>query len=294
MKKKFSLLLIMMAVLTVIFINPVKSNAQTKLLIRCDDIGMCHSVNVAVKKLIATGIPFSTSVMFACPWYQEAVEILKANPQISVGVHLTLNSEWKNYKWGPVSRSVPSLTDSNGYFYSSNDEFVKCGYKLDEVETELRAQVERAVHSGVHIDYLDTHILIGSIPGIIAIVEKLAKEYHLGISGYFNEHYETLWDTDPEYKFKHLMGIVDSLRNNQPNLLVIHLGQDTREMEALIDLNYQPDPYRVSKHRQAEFDALSSPAFREIIQKLNIKLTTYKELISKEGLKNMKLQGEIF
>ena len=44
----------------------------------------------------------SASVMFACPWYQEAVVILRKNPQISVGVHLVLNSEWKYYRWGPV------------------------------------------------------------------------------------------------------------------------------------------------------------------------------------------------
>ncbi len=63
-----------------------------QLLIRCDDVGMSHTVNAAVRELIETGVPFSTSVMIACPWYLEAVEILRANPEIGVGIHLTLNS----------------------------------------------------------------------------------------------------------------------------------------------------------------------------------------------------------
>ena len=102
------------------------ANDQAKrLLIRCDDVGMSHTVNMAVRELLETGMPFSTSVMIACPWYLEAVEILKANPQIGVGIHLTLNSEWKDYKWGPVlgAAKVPSLVDANGHFSPSEAEF---------------------------------------------------------------------------------------------------------------------------------------------------------------------------
>src|SRR2546427_6190080 len=65
------------------------------LIIRTDDVGMSHSVNMGVQRLLDTGLPVSVSVMFACPWYQEAVDILKRHPEVSVGIHLTLNSEWK-------------------------------------------------------------------------------------------------------------------------------------------------------------------------------------------------------
>src|SRR5688500_12115180 len=73
-----------------------------EVLLRLDDVGMNHSVNLGVARVAATGMPFSVSVLFACPWYQEAVEILKKNPHVTVGVHLALNSEWRNYRWGPV------------------------------------------------------------------------------------------------------------------------------------------------------------------------------------------------
>src|SRR4051795_11094064 len=70
-----------------------------EVLFRLDDIGMNHSVNLAVEQVAKTGMPFSVSVLFVCPWYQEAVEILKKYPQVSVGVHLALNSEWRGYRW---------------------------------------------------------------------------------------------------------------------------------------------------------------------------------------------------
>lgn len=265
--------------------------SQTELLIRCDDVGMCHTVNMAVEKLIETGMPFSASVMFACPWYQESVEILKANPQISAGIHLVLNSEWKNYKWGPVAgiNTVSSLLDSNGYFYESEADFANCGYKLYEVETELRAQIERALQSGLHIDYLDPHMNTAfSTKELRSIVEKLAKEYHLGISQYFNENYISLWDVAPEKKSNQLLDIIYNLKEDKVNLIVIHPGMETAEMEALIDLNNPSDPFRVSQHRQAELDALSSRIFEKTIQKENIKLITYKELISSVGLNAMR------
>ena len=91
------------------------------MLFRLDDIGMNHSVNLALEEVAKTGMPFSVSVLFACPWYQEAVEILKKYPQVTVGVHLALNSEWRGYRWGPVlgKGGVPSLVDSVGYFLPS-------------------------------------------------------------------------------------------------------------------------------------------------------------------------------
>src|SRR5881396_1812304 len=95
--------------------------APVSLVIRSDDIGMSHSVNMALQRLIDTGLPLSVSVMFACPWYQETVEILKQHPAVAVGIHLTLNSEWKHYRWGPVAgrEAVPTLVDADGYFFPS-------------------------------------------------------------------------------------------------------------------------------------------------------------------------------
>jgi predicted glycoside hydrolase/deacetylase ChbG (UPF0249 family) len=260
-----------------------------QLLIRCDDVGMSHTVNMAVRELLETGTPFSTSVMIACPWYLEAVEILKANPQIGVGIHLTLNSEWKDYKWGPVlgAAKVPSLVDENGHFYASEAEFAAAEPDLEEVEMELRAQIERALTAGLRVDYLDYHMLTPtSTPEMTAIVEGLAAEYGFGLARYFGEASVTIWGDEPGDKLTSLLGHIRAIRPGL-NLLVIHLGMETPEMSAMVDMNNETDPYRVAIHRQAELDAITSSAFREAIEAAGIELLTYKNVVSEMGLESM-------
>ncbi len=293
MKNK-PLLILWLCLFIIVLVNAQSLEAQTQLLIRCDDIGMCHTVNMAAKKLIETGIPFSASIMVGCPWFEEAAALLQANPQISVGVHLTLNSEWAHYKWGPVSgrEAVPSLVDEDGYFYASGELFKEADIKIKEVEKELRAQIEKALHSGLRIDYLDYHMGTAvSTPELRSLVEKLAEEYKLGIAVYFNEAYSTLWEIAPEKKLNRLLEIVSNLQPDRVNLTVIHLGMETPEMDALVDLNYPADPFRVSIHRQAELDALCSGAFEKALSNKDVKLITYRDLVSKTGLKSMKRPG---
>ncbi|MGE5682497.1 MAG: ChbG/HpnK family deacetylase [Bacillota bacterium] len=257
-----------------------KENTKT-LLIRCDDIGMSHAVNMAALKLIDSGIPFSASVMFACPWYQEAVDILKLHPEIAAGIHLTLNAEWKNYRWGPVSGkdAVPSLVDSCGYFFPSRAKFNENNPKLNEIEKELRAQIERGIHSGLKISYVDYHMGTAvDKPEYRAILEKLAKEYGLGISRYFGEKDTKIMYSDPvETKLDSLITILNNLETDKINLLVCHIGLDQPELQAMIDMN-SFGLKEMSKHRQAELNALLSERFSDFIKKNNIRLITYEGL----------------
>lgn len=272
-----------------------KEKQLPAVLLRVDDIGMNHSVNAAVKELAETGIPFSTSVMFACPWYQEAVATLKQYPAISVGVHLTLNAEWKYYRWGPVlgQTAVPSLVDSLGYFLSSVDSFLKSDYKLREVEEELSAQIERALSSGLKIDYVDYHMGTAvSTPELRAVVEKLAKKYGLGISNYFGEEYKSMWGVPVETKKQELMKHLNNLKSGRVNLVEIHVAHLSPEMDVLVDLNSNlmntdDGKPRASAHRQTELDMLVSPEFRNLIDK-KFRLVTYADVIKEFGLKNMK------
>ena len=260
--------------------------SQSELIIRCDDTGMSHTANMGCQKLIDSGIPFSTSVMFACPWWLEAVEILKNNPQISVGIHLTLNSEWKHYKWGPISGAsvVPTLVDENGYFPHNEDAYVNGTYNINEVETELRTQIERALNSGLQIDYMDFHMLTAiSTPGLKKLVVKLGKEYNLALSHTFNEAHVSLWDAKPELKETKLVEAMKNLSRTNVNLVVMHLGLQNPEMIAMYDLNTPEDPNTVHLHREAELNALLSKKFRNEAKKNKVKFITYRDLVKKYG-----------
>src|SRR5216110_875723 len=186
------------------------------LIIRSDDAGFSHSVNMALQRLIDTGLPLSVSVMFACPWYQETVAILKRHPAVAVGIHLTLNSEWKNYRWGPVSgrEAVPTLVDAEGYFFPSADALSQNHPDLREVEKELRAQIQRALRSGVKVDYVDYHMgTVTRYPEFRDVAERLAREYGLGMSEYFGETMnDPQYRAPPATKVDSLVALIDRLQ----------------------------------------------------------------------------------
>jgi predicted glycoside hydrolase/deacetylase ChbG (UPF0249 family) len=154
-------------------------------------------------------------VMFPTPWYQETVDLLKRHPEVSVGIHLTLNSEWKNYRWGPVSGrgSVPSLVDADGYFFATSEALHNNHPDLGEVEKELRAQIQRALKSGLRIDYVDYHMgTVTRYPEFREIAERLAKEYGLGMSGYFGEtRHDPQYLAAPANKTDSLVAMTDRL-----------------------------------------------------------------------------------
>jgi hypothetical protein len=265
-------------------------SSSTTVLIRCDDIGMCHSVNMAAKQVLDKGFPVSMSVMFACPWYQEAVDLLKQYKNVSVGVHLTLLSEWKNYRWGSVSGMsvVPSLLDSLGFFYSSGATFRAHSPKREEVWKELNAQMERALQSGLHIEYVDYHGTSLENPEMRTLLESLATKYGVAISRYLGEaDVNGLYRTPPEATLDTLLDRTRKLPSGRVNLMVFHVGLQSSEMDALLDLNAFA-PTQMSKHRQAELQALTSDEFMRLVRAKGAHLTTYHELVQQVGLQGMK------
>ena len=271
--------------------------AQTEkipLLFRLDDIGMCHSVNMAAKEVLETRMPVSMSVMVPCPWFTEAVEILKQYPHVSVGIHLTLNSEWKNYRWGPVAgvTMVPSLVDSLGHFFPSRSKLFANNPRLEEIETELRAQIEKAQKAGLKIDYLDYHMGAAmQTPQTRAIVEKLAAEYGLAISRYYDEvDVEGGYAAPVANKLDTLLKKVTNLQPGGTKLFVVHIGLDEPEMAAMEDLN-PSGPRDMSKHRQAELRALLAPNFQQLINSERFRIVNYRMLNEEKGLKSMKRPG---
>ncbi|HTO93140.1 MAG TPA: ChbG/HpnK family deacetylase [Bacteroidota bacterium] len=271
--------------------EPGDRGGETTFMLRCDDAGMCHAVNQALREVIATGMPVSVSVMFACPWYREAVEILRGHEGVSVGVHLTLNAEWKNYRWGPVAGgcAVPTLVDSEGYFFPTRAELFLHAPDTVEAERELRAQIVRALRSGVRIDYLDYHMSAAvSTPAFRRIVERLAREYGLGISRYFGEEdLEGWYAVPPAAKKDTLLARAAAAEGGPVRLLVFHVGLRGTEMDALEDLNTF-GLKEMSAHREAELRALTSPDFRRLLEAKRVRLQTYADMKASVGAGGMK------
>jgi predicted glycoside hydrolase/deacetylase ChbG (UPF0249 family) len=155
------------------------------LILNVDDFGMCHSMNVAALRMFREGVATSTTLMAPCPWAVHAMALLKENPDIHFGVHLTAISEQPRYRWGPLSShdTVPTLVDRDGFFPSEDviKEFI-ARVKLAELEKEFRKQIETVLGAVLHPTHLDSHCDVHvRRDDIFQMVKGLAKEYGLAL-----------------------------------------------------------------------------------------------------------------
>ena len=178
--------------------------------------------------------------------------------------------------------------DSLGYFFPSRSKLYGNNPKLAEIEKELRAQVERAMQAGIRIDYIDYHMGAAvQTEETRAIVEKLAAEYHLGISRYFREiDARGIYSASPEQKRDSLLAQIVALKPDMLNLMVFHIGMDTPEMQALLDLN-PGGTKEMSRHRQGELNALLSDEFYKFLSDPRYRFVTYRQLAEVKGLSSM-------
>jgi len=265
------------------------------LIVHADDVGVTHSVNAATIKALDTGLVNSASLMVPCPWFPEIADYAKSHPTVDFGLHLTLTSERVYYRWGPVASKdkVPSLIDENGYFH--HDWAATTKINSNEVELELRAQIERAYAMGVRPTHLDSHQyrLYENGKGFFEVVLRLAHEYNLPVfvarDWFADRPYLESSLTSADIVLDHTVTIAPSvppekwaefyktaLKNLQPGVteLVIHLAFADDEMKAA---TRERDTWGAA-WRQRDFDFFTSQEFRQLLQEQNIKLVTWREL----------------
>ncbi len=147
-----------------------------------DDIGMCHGANTAFAAVAGKGFVTSGSVMAPCPWFREIAVMAAADPSLDLGVHLTLTSEWRHYRWRPLTGSSPSsgLVDDEGFMWRSA-QAVRTHARPAAVEAELRAQIELALASGIDATHLDCHMGTVLAAEFVDIYLRLGRDYRLPV-----------------------------------------------------------------------------------------------------------------
>lgn len=151
------------------------------LILHADDIGMCPEANTSAKNYLENGQIQSAAVMMPCQNAEEFILWAKDHPEQDIGLHLTLTSEWKTYRWPSVTEveEVPGLIDEEGNLYHTVRQVVEHA-SAAEVEQEIRAQIEKSIALGHRPDHIDTHMgtLYGS-PAYTAAYTKVAMEYNI-------------------------------------------------------------------------------------------------------------------
>ncbi len=152
-------------------------------ILHVDDAGMSLDQNNGSIDAITKGAASSTSIMMPCPWVPGFFHFLKDHPQFDAGLHLTLTSEWQDYRWPPLSgkKAVPGLVDGEGALWPSVEEVVAHA-TADEVETEMRAQIERSLEFGYRPTHLDSHMgTLFATPAFLERYLKMGMEYHIPV-----------------------------------------------------------------------------------------------------------------
>jgi len=263
------------------------------LIIHADDLGFAHSADAASFDALNSGAITSASIMMPTPWVTEVAAYAKAHPDADLGLHLTLTSEWETYRWDGLAPTdkVPSLYDADGTL--PNDEgIVAKRAKPEEVERELRAQVDRALALGIRPTHLDSHM--GSLfttPALFNVYTKVAHDYHLPFlavagAGFGGGNFVLTpndvpldavviaGDNVPRDKWKEFY--LNTINNLKPGIteLIVHLGHDDAELQA-VTVNHEPYG---SAWRQRDFEVVNSPEFKKALRDNHVILVKWRDL----------------
>ncbi len=282
-KKYLLLLYITLFLLILIFIT--NRDGQIRLIVRGDDMGFSHYANLGCIKAYQEGILTAVEVMAPCDYFLEAVGLLKMNPGLDVGIHLTLTSEWENYKWGPVS-NVTSLVDENGYFfpmiwpdaaYPANKALGTSNWELAEIERELRAQIELVLLHLPYCSHATAHMGFYSLsPQVYRLTANLAKEFDIDDNLRYLPLRQISLFEDAGTLEEMISAAVRVLNNLSPGTYEIyeHPGMILEGEELAWHYGAEDDGI----YRDMVTKSLISKQLREVIQQRYIKLIGYKDL----------------
>ena len=262
------------------------------LIIHADDLGMAHSINAASFAAFNEHAITSASAMVTCPWFPEVIQYSINNPMLDIGVHLTLTSEWKSYRWRPLchSPSYSGLVDSVGYFHRSVD-LIQA--EINTLEREIRAQIQVALDCGVKPSHLDGHMFaIFARPEFARRFIEISNEFQIlpflpdtvyghselvDASNKISVPRVSVLQADPDISpndwLEHYIDMVKGLKPGL-NQLIVHLGHDDSELKNITDYR----PRYGAAWRQRDFDVVRAPEFKRAIADNGVILINWRDV----------------
>jgi hypothetical protein len=253
-------------------------------------MGSSQASNEASIRCFRDGVMRDVELMAVGPWFPEAARLLRENPGLDVGLHLALTSEWDNVKWRPLT-TAPSLVGRDGYFrpmiwphphYGKAGALKEQPWRLDEIERELRAQIELTRREVPHLSHLSDHMGFQALgPEVAVLVKRLAGEYGLDVDPEALGAGWVGWDGKPLTPEDKVASFARVLEKLEPGtwVFVDHPALDTPEMRAIGHVGYE----NVAVDRQGVTDAWTSAAAKEIVRRRGIELVGYRDLVRRSS-----------
>ena len=270
--------------------TPAAEQDRIRIVFKADDMGAAHAINEGTVEAHRNGVVTSADVIVPGPWFYHAARLLKENPKLDMGVHLCLTSEWEDVKWRPLTYGR-SFTNPDGYFYPMvrrnpvfppNSSLLESKPNIEEVERELRAQIETARRHIPRVSFLSNHMGAGmATPELRAIVEALSKEFRLPIQDAMprNRWLSGVYagSDSGNVKGEKLAARLESLAPGD-YVHLDHAALDTPEMRAIGHEGYR----NVAQDRSANVEAWCSKAVKDVISRRGIARITMKELLAEQ------------
>lgn len=272
------------------------------LIIHSDDVGMCRETVLGATEAYEKGVVSSMSIMMPCPWVGAIAAYLKEHPDTDAGLHLAITSEWDHYRWGPVAgrSAVPSLVDEQGCLWDNVD-LVRQHATADDVEKEIRAQIDRALAFGIKPTHIDTHmgalfcrpdiamryIKVGTELGLpimaIDLSPQRVAEEAPDLAEALPKILQMVWDAGlpvidnlvpadygmaPEKKKDDYIRLLRELPPGV-NEMIVHCARDTENFRAITD---------AAPRWIADGQVMLDPEIKRVIEEEGIILTSWREL----------------
>ncbi|MBO3443639.1 chitin disaccharide deacetylase [Clostridium sp. CCUG 7971] len=242
---------------------------MTKLIINADDFGYTEGVNVGIISAYKNGVVSSTTMMSAMPGFEQGVELLKENPGLGCGVHMTLSC----YK--PLLKKHKTIVDENGYFYKRITNESLEDMDMNEIYEEFCAQIDRVIESGVKITHLDSHHHVHGLLKLNPVIKKILNKYRLPIRGGFEYNLD----------YKKIIPVVDTFYANNVDYDYFEKNIEELKKYEIADIMTHPafvDEFLLNSTsyaipRTKEHKILTSENVKKVLEKNNITLVNYSD-----------------
>jgi hopanoid biosynthesis associated protein HpnK len=279
-----------------------------RLIVNADDFGLTEGVNRGIGEGHERGIVTSATLMACGKRFEQATSLAKTLPRLGVGCHVVLVD---GQPMANPSEIQSLMMAGSASFQDKLMSFAAkaASGRLDEnqIEVEIAAQIRKLQAAGVAVSHLDSHKHTHMFPVVLRGLLRAAKT--LGVRAVRNPFEPLVFARLSRWKRQFQLRLMGSFRRNFRHALeeaglvapdgcigvAVTGGLDQNAFRQLIeslpegtwefvshpgynDRELDQVNTRLRRSREIELEILTSQASKEVLQREQVQLISYREL----------------